>query len=139
MPMLGGTIVAIVAFAAIGTSQDSTGEYCRTLFSVILYSLTLNWFTAVTCTPLLCTTFLKVTPSAADGVEEAPIPKGFYLIYSKFLALCIRFRWIVVAVAAGLFIVTIISFGSVKNSFFPNSTRPQFYADLWVPEDTDIR
>jgi multidrug efflux pump subunit AcrB len=54
LPMLGGTAVAIVAFAAIGTSQDSTGEYCRTLFSVILFSLTLSWLTAVTCTPLLC-------------------------------------------------------------------------------------
>jgi len=139
VPMLGGTIVAIVAFAAIGTSQDSTGEYCRTLFSVILYSLTLSWLTAVTCTPLLCKTFLKVTPSAADGEEEDPYSKGFYLTYSKFLALCIRFRWIVVAVAVGLFIAAIIGFGSVKNSFFPDSTRPQFYVDLWFPEGTDIR
>jgi multidrug efflux pump subunit AcrB len=139
VPMLGGTIVAITAFAAIGTSQDSTGEYCRTLFSVILYSLTLSWLTAVTCTPLLCKTFLKVTPSAADGLEEDPYSKGFYLTYSKFLALCIRFRWIVVAVAVGLFIAAIIGFGSVKNSFFPDSTRPQFYVDLWFPEGTDIR
>lgn len=140
VPMLGGTIVAITAFAAIGTSQDSTGEYCRTLFSVILFSLTLSWLTAVTCTPLLCKTFLKVTPSAADGSEEEdPYSKGFYLTYSKFLALCIRFRWIVVAVAVGLFMAAMIGFGSVKNSFFPDSTRPQFYVDLWFPEGTDIR
>lgn len=140
VPMLGGTIVAITAFAAIGTSQDSTGEYCRTLFSVILFSLTLSWLTAVTCTPLLCKTFLKVTPSTADGTEEEdPYSKGFYSTYSKFLALCIRFRWIVVAIAVGLFIAAMIGFGSVKNSFFPDSTRPQFYVDLWFPEGTDIR
>lgn len=139
VPMLGGTIVAITAFAAIGTSQDSTGEYCRTLFSVILFSLTLSWLTAVTCTPLLCKTFLKVTPGSTDGTEEDPYSKGFYLVYSKFLAMCIRFRWIVVAVAVGLFIAAMIGFGSVKNSFFPDSTRPQFYVDLWFPEGTDIR
>jgi multidrug efflux pump subunit AcrB len=139
VPMLGGTIVAITAFAAIGTSQDSTGEYCRTLFSVILYSLTLSWLTAVTCTPLLCKTFLKVPSSVANGEEEDPYSKGFYLAYSKFLALCIRFRWIVVAVAVGMFVAAMIGFGSVKNSFFPDSTRPQFYVDLWFPEGTDIR
>jgi multidrug efflux pump subunit AcrB len=72
LPMLGGTAVAIVAFAAIGTSQDSTGEYCRTLFSVILYSLTLSWLTAVTCTPLLCATFLKVTPSSTTDASDDP-------------------------------------------------------------------
>lgn len=42
LPILGGTAVAIIAFAAIGTSEDSTGEYCRTLFSVILISLSFS-------------------------------------------------------------------------------------------------
>ncbi|GAF99367.1 unnamed protein product, partial [marine sediment metagenome] len=37
-PLFGATIVAILAFAAIGLSQDSTGEYCRSLFMVILIS-----------------------------------------------------------------------------------------------------
>ena len=37
-PLLGATIVAVLAFAAIGVSQDSTGEYCRSLFQVILFS-----------------------------------------------------------------------------------------------------
>ncbi|MGZ8136706.1 MAG: efflux RND transporter permease subunit [Methylococcaceae bacterium] len=139
LPMLGGTVVAIVAFAAIGTSQDSTGEYCRTLFSVILFSLTLSWLTAVTCTPLLCATFLKVTPSTNDDANDDPYAKGFYRTYSNFLGICIRLRWIVVAVAIVMFIVALLGFGYVKNSFFPDSTRPQFYVDLWFPEGTDIR
>ncbi|MGZ8954683.1 MAG: efflux RND transporter permease subunit [Methylovulum sp.] len=139
LPMLGGTVVAIVAFAAIGTSQDSTGEYCRTLFSVILFSLTLSWLTAVTCTPLLCATFLKVTPSTNDDANDDPYAKGFYRTYSNFLSICIRLRWIVVAVAIVMFIVALLGFGYVKNSFFPDSTRPQFYVDLWFPEGTDIR
>jgi multidrug efflux pump subunit AcrB len=138
LPMLGGTAVAIVAFAAIGTSQDSTGEYCRTLFSVILYSLTLSWLTAVTCTPLLCATFLKVTPGTADASDD-PYSKGFYRLYSNFLSGCIRFRWGVVAVAVAMFISALLGFGHIKNSFFPDSTRPQFYVDIWFPEGTDIR
>ncbi|MGZ8237438.1 MAG: efflux RND transporter permease subunit [Methylobacter sp.] len=138
LPMLGGTVVAIVAFAAIGTSQDSTGEYCRTLFSVILYSLMLSWLTAVTCTPLLCATFLKVTPGTEDASDD-PYSKGFYKLYSNFLSGCIRFRWLVVAVAIALFLSALLGFGYIKNSFFPDSTRPQFYVDLWFPEGTDIR
>ncbi|MEE8586545.1 MAG: efflux RND transporter permease subunit, partial [Acidobacteriota bacterium] len=39
VPLLGATFVAILAFAAIGVSQDSTGEFCRALFQVILLSL----------------------------------------------------------------------------------------------------
>jgi multidrug efflux pump subunit AcrB len=140
MPMLGGTIVAITAFAAIGTSQDSTGEYCRTLFSVILFSLSLSWLTAVTCTPLLCKTFLKVTPANVNASDDDDLySKGFYGVYGRFLGLCIRFRWIVVAITIGLFIAAIIGFGLVKNNFFPDSTRPQFYVDMWFPESSSIQ
>ncbi len=53
-PLLGATIIAILAFAAIGLSQDSTGEFCRSLFYVLLISLGMSWVTAVTVTPLLC-------------------------------------------------------------------------------------
>ena len=45
-PLLGGTLVGIVAFAAIGLSQDATGEFANSLFWVILISLLLSWFTA---------------------------------------------------------------------------------------------
>ncbi len=51
-PLLGGTAVAVLAFAAIGLSQDKTGEYTFSLFLVILYSLGLSWLLAVTVTPL---------------------------------------------------------------------------------------
>ena len=78
--------------------------------------------------------FLKVTPEAADGTEEDPYAKGFYGVYSKFLSLCIRFRWVVVAVVIALFISALMGFGYIKNSFFPDSTRPQFYVDIWFPK-----
>ncbi|ESQ14144.1 MAG: hypothetical protein N838_12725, partial [Thiohalocapsa sp. PB-PSB1] len=41
--LLGGTIIGILAFAGIGFSQDSTGEFTNSLFYVILISLTLSW------------------------------------------------------------------------------------------------
>ncbi|MGZ8238158.1 MAG: efflux RND transporter permease subunit [Methylobacter sp.] len=138
LPMLGGTAVAIIAFAAIGTSQDSTGEYCRTLFSVILISLSFSWLTSVTCTPLLCKIFLK-TGAVASSEDVDPYSVGFYGKYQRFLIFCLRFRWIVVGIVVALFISALFGFGFVKNSFFPDSTRPQFYVDLWFPEGMDIK
>ena len=42
IPLLGATLIAIAAFAAIGTSMDKTGEYTRSLFTVILISLSMS-------------------------------------------------------------------------------------------------
>lgn len=141
VPLLGATFVAVAAFASIGTSQDSTGEYCGSLFYVILIALLMSWITAVTCTPLLCRTFLKVRPEGTEGAggrKEAYSGKA-YTLYRGFLSACIRHRWATIVVVVGLFVAALIGFGSVKNSFFPDSTRPQLYVDFWFPEGTDIR
>ena len=136
-PLLGATVIAIMAFASIGTSADSTGEYCRTLFSVIVISLTLSWITAVTTTPLLCKTFLKtVTPD--EGAEKDPYEGAVFRIYSRFLSTCLRFRFVTVGVVVILFGLSLTGFGYVKTMFFPDAPRPQYLIDFWFPEGTHI-
>jgi len=141
VPLLGATIVAITAFASIGTSDDSTGEYTATLFYVILISLMLSWVTAVSTTPLLCKAFLKPAKKKTgegEGGDNDPYGGALFRIYRGFLSQCIRFRWITLAVVVAMFVASIVGFGSVRQSFFPDSTRPQFYVDFWFPEGTHI-
>jgi multidrug efflux pump subunit AcrB len=138
IPLLGATFIAILAFAAIGTSQDSTGEFCRSLFQVIMVSLFLSWVIAVTVTPLLGVMFLKVAPLQSGDAQKDLYDSGFYRSYKSFLRTCIQFRWITVIIVAVMFIVAIIGFKNVKQSFFPPSTRPQFMVDLWLPQGTHI-
>ena len=137
IPLLGATIVAILAFAAIGTSDDSTGEFCRSLFQVVLISLGLSWVTAVTVTPLLGVMFLK-PPSDQDADDSDPYGGGFYRSYRGFLRSCIRARWVTVAAVVGMFVTSLWGFGFVDQSFFPPSTRPQFMIDIWMPMGTHI-
>ncbi len=136
-PLFGATVVAVLAFAAIGTSQDSTGEFCRSLFQVILYSLMLSWVLAITVTPLLGVMFLKVKKT--EG-KEAADPYGglLFTLYRGLLVWCIKARWITIVVLVLMLVAAIIGFGSVKQSFFPASTRPQFMIHYWLPQGVHI-
>jgi multidrug efflux pump subunit AcrB len=136
-PLFAATLIAIAAFAAIGTSPDSTGEYCSSLFWVILMSLSLSWFTAVSTTPMLCKTFLKVGQKTDKSGDDAYSGK-FYSLYRNLLTLCIRFRWLTTAVVIGLFATSLFGFGFVKSSFFPDSTRPQLFIDFYFPDGTHV-
>ncbi len=73
LPLLGATIIAILAFAPIGLSQDSTGEYCKSLFQVLLISLMLSWFSALTITPVLIKWWLFKTPRRPPPRRKRPI------------------------------------------------------------------
>jgi multidrug efflux pump subunit AcrB len=136
IPLLGATIIAVLAFASIGTSQDSTGEFCRSLYQVILYSLILSWVTAVTTTPLFCVMAFKPVPGGSQ--DEDPYKGGIFKLYKTFLSFCIRRRWLTVGVMVILLILAGIGFQNVEQSFFPESTRPQFQVDFWLPEGTHI-
>jgi multidrug efflux pump subunit AcrB len=133
IPLLGATIIAVLAFAAIGTSQDSTGEYTRSLFTVIMISLMLSWLTAVTVTPLLGVMFLETPKGEAD-----PYGSRFYRMFGGFLRSCIKFRWATIAIVLFVFGSAVYGFGYVSQSFFPNSTRPQIMVDYWMPQGSSI-
>jgi multidrug efflux pump subunit AcrB len=135
-PLLGATVIAILAFAAIGTSNDSTGEFCRSLYQVVLVSLSFSWVTAVTVTPLLCVMFLP--PPAPGGGQADPFDTPFYRAYEGFLRGCIRRRGATLGVVLLVFAAALWGFGFVKQSFFPPSTRPQFMVDVWLPQGTHI-
>ncbi|MDE0886664.1 MAG: efflux RND transporter permease subunit [Myxococcota bacterium] len=135
IPLLGATIIATLAFAAIGTSDDSTGEFCRSLYQVVLVSLLMSWVTAVTLTPLLCVMFLKVPEG--EGLGD-PYESGFYRVFKQVLRGCIRWRWVSVSVVVSIFALALYGFGMIDSSFFPPSTRSQFTVDVWLPAGTSI-
>jgi multidrug efflux pump subunit AcrB len=136
IPLLGSTAIAILAFGAIGLSDDSTGEYCRSLFIVLLISLGISWLTAVTITPLFGFLFLKA--GEEKGAEKDPYDTRIYRTYKAWLGVCMKHRWISIGVLAGMLALAILGFRFVENSFFPNSTRAQFLIDAWLPGGTRL-
>ena len=135
-PLLGATLVAILAFAAISLSKDSAGEFLASLFQVIAISLLLSWVLAVTLTPLFAVMFLK--PSAPDAVRD-PYGGPFFSAYRRFLRGAIRHRVATILLMVALLVSAVVGFRFVNQSFFPDSSRPQFMVDWWRPEGTHIQ
>ncbi|MEZ9832023.1 efflux RND transporter permease subunit [Vibrio breoganii] len=137
-PLLGATVIAVTAFAPIGLSEDSTGEYCRTLFTVLLISLMLSWFTAMSLTPFFADLFFKGQKVEAN--EEGSQYNGIvFVIYRKFLEFCMNRAWLTISALIVMFCTSLYGFSFIKQSFFPASTTPIFMSDIWLPEGTDIR
>lgn len=134
-PLLGATIIGVLAFAGIGLSPDNTGEYAGSLFWVILISLLLSWVFGVTLTPVLCVDLLKPgKPGASD-----PYAGKFYRAFRSLLAACLRHRWLTIGVAVASFAGALVGFGWVRQSFFPASQIEHFIVDVELPEGVDVR
>ncbi|KAJ03992.1 efflux RND transporter permease subunit [Sulfitobacter mediterraneus] len=132
-PLLGGTVVGILAFSPIGFSPDNTGEYASSLFWTIGIALLFSWLVAIWLTPYYCTVMLK---QGKDGNTDK---ENFILTgYRKFLNIAIKAKWITVGVTVALFVSAIAMFSAVPAGFFPSSTRDQFVIDYFLPQGADI-
>ena len=138
-PLLGATVIAVTAFAPIGLSEDSTGEYCGTLFTVLLISLMLSWFTAISITPFFADIFFKGQKVDADNEGKDPYNGMVFVVYKHFLEFCMKRAWLTMIVLVIGLGASVYGFGFVKQAFFPSSTTPMFQVDVWMPEGTDIR
>ncbi|MFN3710126.1 MAG: efflux RND transporter permease subunit [Alishewanella aestuarii] len=136
IPLLGATVIGIMAFAGIGLSPDSTGEFLFSLFAVIAISLLLSWVLAISVTPLLAHYLFKVS---ADSASQDPYAGQFYQRYASLLRLALRQRALTLGGLALLTLVSVIGFGQVKQVFFPASNTPIFYLNYFLPQGSDIR
>ncbi|MEO0918285.1 MAG: efflux RND transporter permease subunit, partial [Pseudomonadota bacterium] len=134
IPLLGATIVGIMAFAGIGLSPDSTGEFMFSLFAVIGISLLLSWILAVTATPLLGHYVFK------QGGEASGDPYGGIIFrgYAALLRGALHLRWLVLAALIGVTAACYVGFGMVKQQFFPNSNTPLFFVHYTMQQGTPI-
>ncbi|RLA64828.1 MAG: AcrB/AcrD/AcrF family protein [Epsilonproteobacteria bacterium] len=136
--LLGTTIIAIVAFAPIGLSDHSTGEYCNTLFWVILISLLVSWLLAITVTPMLGTILYK-KKEMKKGEELDPYNNIIFRAYKSLLTGALKFRTPTLILMVVLLVLAIFGFTQTKKMFFPDSTTPLFMVDYFRQEGTDAR
>jgi len=136
-PLLGATLIAVMAFYPIYASDEGAGEYCESLFQVVAISLMLSWVLSVTITPLMCIWLLPAPKTSGAG--DDPYGGRFYGIFRGLLQGAIRRRWAVLVVLGALLVASLWGFGSVDRTFFPDSARLQVMIDYWACEGTRIQ
>lgn len=133
-PLLGGTLVGIIAFAPIGLAPGSTAEYTGHLFWVILISLLLSWVFAITIVPLLADLLFAEPKCEVKQKSDGIFMRG----YKSIMRMMLNLRWMAIAGVIALFATAIWGFQFVKSGFFPASTTPQIVVAYWLPEGTDV-
>ncbi|MAQ46345.1 MAG: MFS transporter [Confluentimicrobium sp.] len=134
IPLLGATVIGIMAFAGIGLSPDATGEFLFSLFAVIAISLLLSWILAITATPLLAHYFFKRGAGGGAGQYDGPV----FRAYAATLRLALKLRWLVVVALIGITVACYIGFGMVKQQFFHDSNTPLIYVHYKLPQGASI-
>lgn len=130
-PMLTGTLVMVAGFIPVGFAASSAGEYCFSLFVVVLIALLSSWLVAVLFSPLLGVWLLPAT-MAAHQQHQGRLSKTF----DQVLALALRCRAATLAIAVAALLGATALSGLMKEEFFPASDRPELLVSLTLPQSS---
>lgn len=134
MPLLGATLIAILAFFPIFLSPDTAGMYVRDLFIVLAVSLLLSWVLALTLVPLQAKRMLKVK---SDDKNKDPYDSKAYKVLRKILTWAISHRVATVVIAAILVAASGFCYRFLPQGFFPDMEYDQLYIEYKLPEGTN--
>ncbi len=130
MPLLGATLIAILAFFPIFLSPDTTGVYVRDLFVVLAVSLLLSWILSLTLVPLQAKKLL----SEVRVKEESKMTRRMQSWLRRFLTWTLRNRTISVSLALVLVALSGWLYTILPQSFFPDLNYNQLYVEFKLPE-----
>lgn len=134
MPLLGATIIAILAFFPIFLSPDTAGVYVRDLFIVLAVSLLLSWFLALVHVPLMCDRLLK--PKSGEKEKEL-YASPVYRWLREGLYFGLKHKYATITVALLLVGLSIWGYKYMRHGFFPDMVYDQLYMEYKLPEGTN--
>ncbi len=140
-PILTSTLTTVAIFLPLGFMSTISGDFIRSIPVVVSTVLLSSFLVAMTVTPLVSYFLLKVRkekpgapPSSKRGWLGA-LGAG----YSWFMTGALRRPWLVIAVAAGAFLLSAAGMVVVPKQYFPNDERDMFVIDVWLPEGADVK
>lgn len=134
MPLLGATLIAIMAFLSIFLSPDTAGTYVKDLFIVLAVTLIFSWIFALTQVPLNCDRMLKVKKQSGKAFDSR-----IYRIFKRVLNGIFKARAVSISIAVLLLVVSLYSFKYIKRAFFPDFNYNQVYIEYKLPETRKIQ
>lgn len=129
-PMLTGTLVMIAGFIPVGFAASSAGEYCYSLFMVVLISLLASWVVAVLFAPLIGVWVLP------DKLQHAEHKEGRLLTaYRGVLGKVLSRPWRTIAISVLVLAGSVGGAFFFQQQFFPASDRPELLVNLTLPQN----
>jgi|CEGE01.1.fsa_nt_gi multidrug efflux pump subunit AcrB len=139
-PLLGATIITILAFMPMAFNTTAAGEFMKPLFFVLTISLIMSWILAMIQAPFMASLFYKKgkrKKNKGQDTEEI-YSGGFYRYFKKIISFAL---WHKSLVAIGTILILVISFWAfrfINKDFFPVSNYNQFMVEYSLPDGSNI-
>lgn len=137
IPLVGATLIAIVAFLPVFLSPDTAGTYVKDLFLVLAISLSISWLMALTQVPLFTSMMHRRKRKAGKlPVQQGkdPFDSKLYHGLRRTLEFAMHHRFSTLAISIAALGLAMFNMSRVDKTFFPDFNYNQFYIEFTLPQ-----
>ncbi|MGQ1891830.1 efflux RND transporter permease subunit [Thermophagus sp. OGC60D27] len=140
MPLIGATLIAILAFMPMAFNTTEAGEFMKPLFYVLAVSLIMSWILAMIQAPFMASLFYRKGLNQKKKQEEgADIYSGRgYVIFRKIIRFALWHKSLVSLGTLVILVLSFMAFGWLNKDFFPVVRYNQFMVEYSLPNGSDI-
>ena len=131
IPLLGATLIGILAFLPIYLSPDTAGIYVRDLFIVLAVSLLLSWALALTLIPVVADKMLKIK---RNKIGKDPFDNRYYRWLRSILTWVLSHRITTLSIGFAITLISLYCYRFLPQGFFPDMDYDQLYIEYKLPE-----
>lgn len=130
-PLLGATLIAILAFLPIYLTPDVTGLYVRDMFIVLAVSLFLSWILALMFVPIIAKRWLV---TSEERTPQVLYNSRWHYMLSSVLNKSLRHRRLTVVLMLLLLLGAALGYQLMPQGLFPDMGYDQLYIEYQLPE-----
>lgn len=131
--ILGCTATLLLAFLPLANLPEGSGDFIRSLPMAVMLTVLASLFVSVTIIPFLSSILLKAHENAATGDGNFffnAFKKYVNNPYQKLLEWCMNHKLITLAIAASIFMLSLLLVPVLGFSLFPESEKPIVTIDI---------
>lgn len=136
MPLLGATLIAVLAFLGIVLSKGLASEYAADLFRVMAASLLFSWVLAMIQIPACADQWMNKMPVEQQQSTSTQITARIHDWIRRVLTALIGHKGISFAAAIVILALSVWGFLQIKVLFFPDFEYNQVIVECFWPEQT---
>lgn len=141
LPLIGATLVAILAFMPLAFNTTAAGEFMKPLFFVLAISLIMSWVMAMIQAPFMASLFYRkdhAKRKKQNGNPEDIYSGGFYGWFRKIIRFALWHKSLVAVVTVVILVISFYAFRFINKDFFPVPEYNQFMVEYYLPDGSDI-
>jgi multidrug efflux pump subunit AcrB len=131
--ILGCTATLLLAFLPLANLPEGSGDFIRSLPMAVMLTVLASLFVSVTIIPFLSSILLKAHENAATGDGNFffnAFKKYVNNPYQRLLEWCMNHKLITLAIAASIFMLSLLLVPVLGFSLFPESEKPIVTIDI---------